>query len=658
MPKFPVQMSERVLKDQRKRPEKALAEAVWNALDVGADHVTVSFEYTEFEAISEIIVTDDGAGMSREAAERGFKEYGDSWKRATGTRTHNGRTIHGQRGQGRYDILSLGTTATWSSTALDLHNRLATIKVQITGSDPKNYDIAEDPDAGASAGTTLRVSGITVAASNAMSREGFPECLTPDFAIYLRKYPAVVIQIEGTRLDPSSLHKPAIDVDFAVEGMDQPVTLVLIEWNKRFDGSQRIYLCDANGAALLDVAGELPSRDIAYTAYICWDGFKNPDSSAYLAILGGDDLGAKVFKAGKDAALEQLALIAERKRGEALSDWKEERSYPYEGQPKTQREAVTRKSFDVIAVEASPVLSRMNVQQRKFSMNLMRIAVETDPSAVQKVMREVLRLPEPKVKELAELFERTSLESMITATHMIADRLDFLESLKTLVFDAESKKKLLERTQLHKMLERETWLFGDQWTLTASDQTLRRVLLKHLKRLGQKVGYADVMPAAQQDGTILIPDLVLSVGASSYAQQSEYLVVELKRPSVTLGKDELDQIEGYAIAITSDEQFNQVNISWDFWLIGNDYDDYVSRKLAAPNMPRGCAIEDSAFRVHVRTWAEIIRDAEHRHKFIRDSLEMKPDESSGIAYLNRVHQELIPEALRDDGPTLGQMPQT
>lgn len=94
--------------------------------------------------------------------------------------------------------------------------------------------------------------------------------------------------------------------------------------------------------------------------------------------------------------------------------------------------------------------------------------------------------------------------------------------------------------------------------------------------------YADVIPESQREGKVLIPDLVLSGSSSSYSKSREYLVVGLERPSVILGKEELDQIEAYAIAITEDEQFNQPHISWDFWLIGNTYDDYVARKLNTP----------------------------------------------------------------------------
>ena len=91
-----------------------------------------------------------------------------------------------------------------------------------------------------------------------------------------------------------------------------------------------------------------------------------------------------------------------------------------------------------------------------------------------------------------------------------------------------------------------------------------------------------MIPESQREGKVLIPDLVLSGSSSSYSKSREYLVVGLERPSVILGKEELDQIEAYAIAITEDEQFNQPHISWDFWLIGNTYDDYVARKLNTP----------------------------------------------------------------------------
>jgi hypothetical protein len=642
-------MSERLLIDARKRPVKALAEAIWNALDVGADHVSVDFEFTPLDAIKTIVVTDDGEGMNRERAGIGFGEYGDSWKRRIDARTHNGRSVHGQRGQGRYDILHLGTAARWTSIAEQVDGKLGIIEMELQASDPRNFRSSDpSPDSGPT-GTTLRIANVTPDADSELNRPALAESLAADFALYLRQYPDVEIQVRGVIVDPSSQHLPPVDMEVDVDGLESAVTVTFIEWNKKAKGTQRIYLCDANGAALLDVGADLRSRDTNFTAYICWDGFKDQDTSAHLAILGGDDLGAKVFAAGREAVIGHLVQRAQERRARSVEDWKSEKSYPYTAEPKTAPEKVIRKTFDIVAISATPVLAKMDIEQRRFSMQLMKVAVETDPSAVQKVMREVLRLPEDRIEEMALLFERTTLESMITATHSILSRLDFLTGLRTLIFDAEAKKATTERRQLHKILEREAWIFGDEWALTASDETLRRVLVKHLKFLGEDAAYADVMPESQAAGKVLIPDLVLSGSASSFSKSREYLVVELKRPSVILGKEELDQIEAYAIAITEDDQFSQPHISWDFWLVGNSYNDYVTRKLNTPGNPHGCALVAPKFRVNVRSWAEVLGEAEHRHKYVEQALAVTSDEDSGLNYLNRVHQDLLPDvAKRED----------
>jgi hypothetical protein len=66
------------------------------------------------------------------------------------------------------------------------------------------------------------------------------------------------------------------------------------------------------------------------------------------------------------------------------------------------------------------------------------------------------------------------------------DRLDFIAALSMLVFDPKSKQQLLERSQLHKILENRTWIFGEEFNLSASDKSLTDVLDKHLALLGRE----------------------------------------------------------------------------------------------------------------------------------------------------------------------------
>src|SRR5207302_281427 len=105
----------------------------------------------------------------------------------------------------------------------------------------------------------------------------------------------------------------------------------------------------------------------------------------------------------------------------------------------------------------------------------------------------------------------------------------FLKGLEYLVFDPESKQVLLERSQLHRILEHHTWLFGEEFNLTVSDQSLTEVLRKHLALLRKEP--SDSAPVLREDGSTGIVDLMLSRQVpQTRREEREHLVVELKRP--------------------------------------------------------------------------------------------------------------------------------
>jgi hypothetical protein len=130
---------------------------------------------------------------------------------------------------------------------------------------------------------------------------------------------------------------------------------------------------------------------------------------------------------------------------------------------------------------------------------------------------------------------RTPLTAIISASKTIADRLDFISGLDQILFDVEPKKQTLERRQLHRILAQETWLFGEESALTGDDERLTAVLKRHLAVLGEEVELTKGPPITREDGTIAIPDLVLSRQVKHHQNVLEHLVVELKRPSVDIG---------------------------------------------------------------------------------------------------------------------------
>lgn len=118
---------------------------------------------------------------------------------------------------------------------------------------------------------------------------------------------------------------------------------------------------------------------------------------------------------------------------------------------------------------------------------MLRSALERGPEELQTIFQEVLELAPRQQKELATLLKETTLSSIIAAAKTVADRLKFVAALEQIVFDHETKGRLKERTQLHRILSENTWIFGEEYNLWVSDGGLKRVLEKHKQHLDPSI---------------------------------------------------------------------------------------------------------------------------------------------------------------------------
>lgn len=244
--------------------------------------------------------------------------------------------------------------------------------------------------------------------------------------------------------------------------------------------------------------------------------------------------------------------------------------------------------------------------------------------------------------DLAELLKKTSLSSIISSAKIVANRLDFLNGLETLLFDKENKQKLLERDQLHKILDNESWLFHEEFALAGSEQRLEEVLNIHLDKLGKRED--DPHPVEVGEGKTGRVDLLLHKVTQPRTGEYDYLIVELKRPSKKIDDEVLTQIKKYAAAVAGDERFSDVPTRWTFMAISNDMDAFAKNEANQRNRPKGLVsdIPDLNITVWIKTWAEIINDARSRLHFLNEQLAYQADSDSSKAYLNRAHAKFIP----------------
>jgi Histidine kinase-, DNA gyrase B-, and HSP90-like ATPase len=617
-----------------------VAELIWNALDAEAENVNVRIVENPLGGVNEVIVEDDGHGMTFDAAKSGFSTLGGSWKLSSTHTLGRKRVLHGREGKGRWRAFAIGDEIGWVSVAEEPDGRRTRIHVRGSATDLGVFDLSEPEATKDPLGTTVTVEVGTKRPTRLLA-DDVVDILTARLVLYLEQYRSLSVSYRGTRLDPTKLQTRREEYDVAVDAEYGPVTLVVIEWARPID--RRLYLCDENGTTLQQVEPRIHAPGFDFTAYIRWAGFRVHEGELLVAELS--ETVRPVVEAARNKLREHFKQRQAEETRAVVEAWKTEQVYPYEEDPKNEVEKVERELFEVVALSAaSAVNSTAEPASKKLSLRLLRQALSDDPGALRRILAEVLDLPKQRLEELNELLEKTTLTAIITAARIVTDRLDFLRGLELLVFDPVSKEQLLERTQLHRILANETWIFGEEFALTADDQALTTVLEKHRKLLGRD-DLAEDHPVLDDEGKVRVVDLMLARSLEQARNRREHLVIELKRPNVKIGDDALTQIKRYAYTVADDERFSKTEVEWDFVVVSNELDAFAGREALQRDRPPGLVAEpgNGRVRVWVKTWGQVIEESRHRLKFVQQSLQYLPNRDDAVQVLRRVHAKYLPQ---------------
>ncbi|MCK5346530.1 MAG: hypothetical protein KAR20_24140, partial [Candidatus Heimdallarchaeota archaeon] len=393
---------------------------------------------------------------------------------------------------------------------------------------------------------------------------------------------------------------------------------------------------------------ELPtgvrSPSIDYTAYLSSPKIEKHYSDSSLAFDTMHEDIRQLVELAKDRLRKHIRLQMAKEAADVVEEWKYLEIYPYK-EIVNPIEQVEKEVFDIVAArvnEQHPTFKNSDTDNKKLTLALIKQSLETNPSSLTSILRDVLKLSVEEQNEFADLLKRTTLSSIIRASSIVTQRLDTIRAFEYIIFDKEWKKKLLERTQLHRLLVHELWIFGEDYTLDNDDESLTQVLKKHIQKLGREE-LAEDIKVETIEGVQGIPDLLLSRRFTYSRDQFENLVIELKRPSVTLGQSELGQLEDYAITVSEDEMFDTNKCRWKFVLLGNNLNDYVKAKADQDGLPKDCAFKskNGNVSVYVKCWADIFAEAKQRYEFFRKSLEIEAKKESGMEKWKNKYSHII-----------------
>jgi hypothetical protein len=633
-------------------PVSAISELVWNGLDEDATDVRVQLVSNNIDGLEVIRVTDNGNGMPYDEGVRAFGSLGGSSKRQR-SRTPGGRLRHGKLGKGRFRAFALGERIEWSSRYY-AGTELKAFSVTGRRDQPGRFEFTSPEPATGSTGVSVEITNLDHKFTR-LEHQGATEAITKQFALYLRQYPEIALWYDGSRVAPETVEDFVADYPLdgilLADGRTINAALTVIEW--KIPTERALYLCDENGFTLGEAAPGIHASGFNFTAYLKSAHLRELDETNKLVLEELDPDIKRILDAAKVVLREHFRARSAEKAVAVVEEWKHDDVYPFVGAALTPLEVVERQVFDVTAMQVHAYLPNFDdadAKQKRFTFRLLKEALSNNPGSLQEIFLAVLDLPKEKADDLANLLHETSLESILNASKMIAGRLAFLAGLRVLVFDTDLKKVVRERSQLHRLVAEHTWIFGEEFNVSADDEELTTVLKRHIDPSTLELLGAG--PVLREDGSKGVLDLMLSrTVPQNNATKREHLVVELKRPSVAVTQEGVGQIKSYAEAIAQDARFRDTDTKWVFWVLSSDLQTSVRRDANQQGLPPGLISrpEGESYSIWAKSWGEIIQENEARLKFVQDRLQLRVTEGAGLKYLQETYAKYLP--VEAGGPT-------
>lgn len=507
--------------------EKAIKELVDNAWDADASVVRVSLPAPMTQ--EPITISDDGNGMTEEELRRHYLFIARDRRAAKGDRTvGKKRLIKGRKGIGKFAGLMAASEMRLETKARGrcsrIHLTLAELaKVEDIERLPINHEVSDCPESEHETKIILTDlhQGLAYPDPDKLRQVLLQEYgRQDDFTIFVNGKELGIDDVRGTyREDVESLETAGkVRLRFSISdgkiGLRQPgITL-------RVDGK---------------AVGKPTFFGLDHT-----DDFPKKLLNKLFGEIDADGLAPHVT-AGWGEVLENSELM------------KEVEAYV---QPRL------RKAFqDQYGQEMQLAQARLQKAVKERLAKLPEFKREFAEKAIKRVLDRFYGEPESKVEPmvfvLLEALERSDYRALIEhiadasrgEIGAVADALaDFgLADMAHLVQQAEARSVYLDQlermaddsttleNQMHVAIENALWIFGPEYSLFSSNQTLKRQIEDFLGKQyrGKKASRR--------------PDLLLSENLNG-----EYLLIEFKRPSHALGHTDYQQLTGYRNELTAE----------------------------------------------------------------------------------------------------------
>ncbi len=249
------------------------------------------------------------------------------------------------------------------------------------------------------------------------------------------------------------------------------------------------------------------------------------------------------------------------------------------------------------------------------------------------IFRKILNLPSDGIEKFHSLLEKTDLSDVIYFASQVSEKLEFLDFLHELIYGNISKL-LNERSQLHKIVENELWLFGEHYNGIPKLWSDRKIgnILNEIRK-----DFLNYEPTIEDENLILnhdsnindITDLFFYNEKITDNEEREIMIVELKAPRCSISQKELNQIDRYAFTIEEHSGLPSEKVRYKLLLISSRLTKFAksqldSRRATTPDQPFLYDKKTAKkIEVYVMEWSELIELNKRKLGYLSSKLRVK-----------------------------------
>ncbi len=619
------------------KPLDAICEYIWNGFDANASCIKISLHTNEMGLIDTISVKDNGTGIVYEELANKFQPFNES-KKAVQSSKSNHSLPHGQQGIGRLTFFSFAQFARWDTI---YSNGEKNYKYYIAMD--KNSLNAYDDNNGQKPIITDEVVGTTVTFTqliNLSKKEIFDKVRDEFFwFLELNKHRNYEIWIDDEKISYEEMVFTRKTLDTEYMKFNHEFVIEFIQWNKSLGKEySRFYFIGSDNKERYKEPTSLnkQSDEFYHSVYIKSDyfndfDFDNTQIKGQMGMFSNrsDDEFKKLMDFIKSYLIKVRKNYLKEASDKYIENLIKRNVYP-KFDSNDLMDSYKKQELDhlveTLYIAQPKVFTTLQDDNKKVMLHLLKLIMDnSNKPELFEVLKQVIELDEEEIKELAEVLKYTTLNNITKVIKLLQDRLKVVQGLKEIVFD--NKKFAREVEHVQEVVENHYWLFGEQYSLITAAEPDFEAALRGLLKVSQgddrKVHIEHEDKNKEMD--------IFMVRQDRRGNITENVVVELKRPSVPLGEEQLSQVKRYMRVIKNEDRFNASNVKWTYFLVGNKFNQngYIQDELEShqdlgePNLVH--KDKGGNNKIYVLTWSDIFDNFSKRHDYLMSRLELEKE---------------------------------